>query len=771
MSFDKLKAMKNAERFLSQGKLRAAISEYRKVVDDNPKDFSTLNIMGDLYVKNSETKDGVNCYKLVAEHYFGQGFANKAIAIYNKIAKLEPDSMIVAERLGQLYQTRGSFAEAREQYLRLAEFYQGKGRKLEALEIWKRIAELDPNNTEVYITIGDTCVQENQTVDAVDAYTEAGIRLNAHEKYEAAIAVFLKALDIQSNSIKTLRGYVAAKIGLGCADEAAETLEGVLTENPYSREILLLLTDCYLDMNSPEKAEETVIKLVQQEPSYFPKFLEIVKVYMKDSDLESTVRVLSISFEHILGAGLSGEFESWINEVLARNPEFIEGLRLLVKFHSWHRDPVEIRKSLERLVETARATESVEDERFALGQLISITPLQTHYTERLDELRQKYGVSDSDNQFERSAVIPEFESFRELNNDEMGIGINVSADDNFEQYAGDLTFSESDVSDSFTEYGVTEVVTDFNIVPDNEEFTFESNQIEGAIPYKFDSDEPQANISFADEQRLEKEIESVEFYLSQGYTDLAVNCLDGLQAEFGHHSKLVELRQGILDAGNILPEIAFSHEETMPLISEDQEFENDPLEFDSPEVEPILTEIPFVETAEAETFEDLPVQTDEMITPAVNVFEQFRNDLGLQDIEEDNEGDYSTLYHTAIAYKEMGLMEDAIKEFQDAINMVEMDDGTRRYFQCANLLGHCFMVKGMPNLAQTWFKRALETSGLIDEEIQALHYELASAYEASGEKEKAFQHFEQVYALDVDYRDIGQRIQNLREHYSSSMIN
>ncbi len=81
------------------------------------------------------------------------------------------------------------------------------------------------------------------------------------------------------------------------------------------------------------------------------------------------------------------------------------------------------------------------------------------------------------------------------------------------------------------------------------------------------------------------------------------------------------------------------------------------------------------------------------------------------------------------------------------------------------------MVKGMPNLAQTWFKRALETSGLIDEEIQALHYELASAYEASGEKEKAFQHFEQVYALDVDYRDIGQRIQNLREHYSSSMIN
>jgi tetratricopeptide (TPR) repeat protein len=151
MSFDKIKAMKNAERFLSQGKLRSAISEYKKIVDENPKDFSTLNMMGDLYVKNSESKEAVNCYRQVAEHYYGQGFANKAIAIYNKIARLQPDSIEIAERLAQLYQVRGSFAEAREQYTKVAESYQSKGRKLEALEIWKRIAELDPNNTEVYI--------------------------------------------------------------------------------------------------------------------------------------------------------------------------------------------------------------------------------------------------------------------------------------------------------------------------------------------------------------------------------------------------------------------------------------------------------------------------------------------------------------------------------------------------------------------------------------------------------------------------------------------
>ena len=62
MSFDKVKAMRNAERFLSQGKIRSAISEYEKIVENDAKDFSTLNTLGDLYVKNSEANEAVVCY-------------------------------------------------------------------------------------------------------------------------------------------------------------------------------------------------------------------------------------------------------------------------------------------------------------------------------------------------------------------------------------------------------------------------------------------------------------------------------------------------------------------------------------------------------------------------------------------------------------------------------------------------------------------------------------------------------------------------------------
>ena len=90
--------MRNAERYVAQGKIRAAIAEYRTVVDNDPRDVATLNMLGDLCVKSSEKREAIDCFLRVAEHYNTQGFSQKAIAIYNKISRIEPDSIECACR-------------------------------------------------------------------------------------------------------------------------------------------------------------------------------------------------------------------------------------------------------------------------------------------------------------------------------------------------------------------------------------------------------------------------------------------------------------------------------------------------------------------------------------------------------------------------------------------------------------------------------------------------------------------------------------------------
>ncbi|MGI8788705.1 MAG: tetratricopeptide repeat protein [Pyrinomonadaceae bacterium] len=750
MSFDKIKAMRNAERFLSQGKIRAAINEYQRVVENDPKDFSTLNILGDLYAKNSDKHEAVGCFTQVAEHYNTQGFSQKAIAIYNKISRIEPGSMEVSAKLAQLYQSKGSVAEARTHYTALAEHYTSKGQKIEALAIWKQIAELDPNNTDIYLKIAEACWQEEQFDEAARAFTEAGLRFIRREKFESAAATFARTLEIKKGDLRALKGLVKAQIGLGDTDEAAATLEKVLQEQPNNRDILHLLVDCYLDMNNSFDAERVIIRLVEQEPANYPKFLDLVKLYLKTGDLDAATRILSMSAEHLLIGGKTEEFLEWTNEVLARNPEHLEALKLTTRYYNWQRDAEALKESLERLVEVACATGAVEEERSALSQLVMIVP-HGEFAQRLQEINSAYGFETA---AAPPAVInnatPQYQNF------------DYSATENTNGQNGnfaEFNFSDVKSSSEFDVNGSSKEATSFEFYNPSEAATAENN-LPAEQFNSYDQPATQAEpanqsggeiLKPADEIKLQKEIESIEFYVSQGYLDLAAKAVAELEEQFGVRAELSEIRR------QLNAPAAIATPETIP---DRQEY---------------VEQNAFIETAppaviQPETnVETAPIEEKYEAAKPYESLDELKNEL---DLEEENEianadDDYETHYHLATAYKEMGLMENAIREFQDAINLVEMNDGTRRFFQCANLLGHCFMEKQMPNLAVVWYQRGLEINDLTDEERHALYYELGNAFETDGDAKNALNYFGRLYAENVDYRDASERLHYLQEANSN----
>ena len=67
--------------------------------------------------------------------------------------------------------------------------------------------------------------------------------------------------------------------------------------------------------------------------------------------------------------------------------------------------------------------------------------------------------------------------------------------------------------------------------------------------------------------------------------------------------------------------------------------------------------------------------------------------------------EYETRYNLGIAYKEMGLVDEAIAEFQ----LAAKDEA--RLLECASMLGICFIEKGMPKLAVKWFEKGLQAPG------------------------------------------------------------
>jgi len=136
-----------------------------------------------------------------------------------------------------------------------------------------------------------------------------------------------------------------------------------------------------------------------------------------------------------------------------------------------------------------------------------------------------------------------------------------------------------------------------------------------------------------------------------------------------------------------------------------------------------------------------------------------------QDLESGSsaeEADPETHYNLGIAFREMGLLDEAIGELQKTCQAVDRGHPFPQAMQTYTWLAQCFLDKGVPEAAIRWYQKALNAPGIDEETRTALHYELAGAYEAAGDRPSALKHFMEVYGRNIDYRDVAERIKPLK---------
>src|SRR5262249_60594069 len=153
MAVKREQVVQTAEKYVARGKIEPAIREYRKLLEENPNDINTLNRVGDLYARIQRIDEAVDFFNQIAEQYAGEGFFVKAIAIYKKIIKLNPTHLEVYERLAELYAKQGLVNEARTQYQVLADYYQKHENPTSAIAIYNKMAELEPENPTYHVKL------------------------------------------------------------------------------------------------------------------------------------------------------------------------------------------------------------------------------------------------------------------------------------------------------------------------------------------------------------------------------------------------------------------------------------------------------------------------------------------------------------------------------------------------------------------------------------------------------------------------------------------
>lgn len=119
--------------------------------------------------------------------------------------------------------------------------------------------------------------------------------------------------------------------------------------------------------------------------------------------------------------------------------------------------------------------------------------------------------------------------------------------------------------------------------------------------------------------------------------------------------------------------------------------------------------------------------------------------------------DCETHYDLGIAYREMGLLGEAIDEFTKAMSH------PRRYTDALTLIGTCLVSKGDFEQAAELFKKGLHQENLSEGDRLNLYFELGELYVVWGRPLEALDSFQQVADADISYRDVGDHIRKLRD--------
>jgi tetratricopeptide (TPR) repeat protein len=201
--FNKQKVLANAEKYVQQGKLQNAISEYEKVLKNDPKDLTVNNTVGDLYSRLGESDKATDCFKSVGDAYASQGFTVKAIAMYKKISKLKP-SLESLLKLAELYTQQGLFNDARAQYLQVAEEFLKAGELENAVRIFQKILEMDPENSTMRVKLAEVYVRLGKKNEAWQIFTSAAEAMRAKGSLQGAEEVLQRMLTLDPGNTYAL---------------------------------------------------------------------------------------------------------------------------------------------------------------------------------------------------------------------------------------------------------------------------------------------------------------------------------------------------------------------------------------------------------------------------------------------------------------------------------------------------------------------------------------------------------------------------------------
>ncbi len=799
----KEKILDKAQKFIQKGYLDKAIAEYRAAFELDPKDTSIRLRIGDLYVKTGRKEEAVKEYMEAAKSNAQRGFYLKAIAVYKQILKLDASNLDVHNKLADLYTKQRLIADAVSEYSFIVSAIERAGKPAEVTELLKKMISVDPENIGVRLKLADHHQKLGFKKDALGEYLWIFDKLVSQGKYDKAEKIFFGLNNVYPNEETVLnklsesyksRGEAGQFLklastlfdiytGAGDTEKAKAICQSILEVSPTDAKSL-----GYMSQFRVGKESDVTVTPEEKEPAPAPPSAGIESAL---PEVKPEEKPPFASRAHVPASASAPEEEIEISlegfdEIVEEAPVAPEGIIEGKVFSPEERagEP-EITEVKDKAFEAPAP--AMEEAKFTAGQAEDIfEPPQKPADEVFEEIHlEPLGPSEGkeaefgiDLEVKGSPEVSEevskgFETDELARVAESSMPVETEAALASEAKTAEDVTVEADRSEIEEEKTTAEPVfneADLTLKGARQEEIIKAEdaviEVVEAAPAEEHRAAPAETIEFqpAPLEPVEAPLEVIEPPVEplsevvepqaarpetfQPEPSSIASQIETSPAEDVEHVKLdaVESEEIQEDLSKAISELMEKIEpegrgvEAYPRAAETEEGAPEEKEAKEEYVD-LSAELGMEETLEkmaGSWGKDEPKET----------FDEFKNGIGQQLNREDTE----THYNLGIAYMEMELHNDAVKEFKIALKDPNLE------FDCYTRLGICSMALSNPGEAIANYLKGLRIRGRTDEERRGMMYELALAYESAGKAELAGTLFKSIHDIDPDYREVSKKI-------------
>jgi len=278
VAIDRDTTLRKAEKLLRQGRLDNAIVEYARVVQEYPRDFKTVNLLGDLFVRAGQIESAIEQYARIAEHLANEGFLSKAAAVYKKIVKVKPGDENALLRSAEIFEKQGLLAETKSVLLSLSEQRRRRGDQRGAAEIVLRLGALDPQDPNAGLNAARAAIELGEVGAAVARFKEVAAILVERGKPEEGRNALVEAARLDPSDVETRTSLWKVFLDGGDLDQARE----YATTGAQFRLVAAELSA----RGREDDALEALAEAVKRDPADIETRARLARTYVTRSELD-----------------------------------------------------------------------------------------------------------------------------------------------------------------------------------------------------------------------------------------------------------------------------------------------------------------------------------------------------------------------------------------------------------------------------------------------------------------------------------------------------